>query len=76
MNVRPNKMVDFLNSALGQIIARNGILAVILAWSMYSNHGLVERLFTVIESNTKAMTELRALISDKSGDRSAYNMER
>lgn len=60
-------MIRFLESSLGQLIARNGILAVILAWSMWSNHGLVERLFLIIENNTKALNKLDGCLDGRPG---------
>jgi hypothetical protein len=56
-------MLQFLESNIGQIIARNGILAVILAVMMWQNHGLVERLFTIVENNTKAFYEVKEACS-------------
>ena len=53
------EMIRFLESSIGQIIARNGILAVILAFSLWSNHNLVERLFRIIENNTKVMEQVK-----------------
>lgn len=55
-------MRDFLENPLMQIIARNGILAVILAWSMYVNHGLTERLLSLIENNTRAFQEMKSTL--------------
>lgn len=55
-------MIRFLESNIGQLIARSGILAVILAWSMYVNHNLVERLFGLVENNTKALQEMKAAL--------------
>lgn len=52
-------MIRFLESSIGQIIARNGILAIILAFSLWSNSRLVERLFVVLENNTRAFEQLR-----------------
>ena len=57
-------MLKLLNSDLGHLIARNGILAVILVYSLYVNHGLTERLFTVIENNTQALSEFKTAIKD------------
>jgi hypothetical protein len=57
-------MLAFMESNLGQLIARNGILAVILAWALWSNHGLQERLFVIIENNTKAFLEVKAVCGE------------
>lgn len=51
-------MVEFWKSDLGQVFARNGILAVLLGWALWYNHGLVERLFTLIENNTRVMEKV------------------
>lgn len=55
-------MKDFLESNLGQLIARSGILGVFLAWSMYVNHGLTEKLFSLIENNTRAFQEMKSAL--------------
>ena len=59
-------MLKFIESQVGQIIARNGILALILAWALWKNDGLTERLFVLIQNNTDAMiNETRAFIELK-----------
>lgn len=55
-------MKAFLESEVGQVLARNGVLAIILAWALYSNHNMVERLFIVIENNTRAFEEVKAAL--------------
>ncbi len=55
-------MKAFLESEIGQVVARNGVLAVILAWALWMNHNLVERLFVVIENNTRAFEEVRSVL--------------
>ena len=60
-------MTEFLKSNIAQIIARNGILAVILAWALYANHGMTERLFVVIENNTRAFVELKNSLDGRLG---------
>lgn len=55
-------MKAFLESEVGQVLARNGVLALILAWALYSNHNLVERLFVVIENNTRAFEEVKSVL--------------
>jgi len=55
-------MKAFLESEVGQVLARNGVLAIILAWALYSNHNLVERLFVVIENNTRAFEEVKSVL--------------
>lgn len=55
-------MLKFMESELGQLIARNGVLALILAWALWSNHNLVERLFVVIENNTRAFEEVKSAL--------------
>ena len=57
-------MKAFLESEVGQVLARNGVLAIILAWSLYSNHNLVERLFVVIENNTRAFEEVKSVLRE------------
>ncbi len=57
-------MIQFLESTIGQLIARNGILAVILTFALWSNHNLVERLFLIIENNTKAFEEVKKACGD------------
>lgn len=52
---------EFISSPIGSTLARSGVLGVILVWALWSNHGLVERLFVIIENNTKALTEIRAI---------------
>jgi len=58
-------VLKFIESQVGQIIARNGILAIILAWALWKNDGLTERLFTVIENNTHALIEMRQIINQE-----------
>lgn len=55
-------MKAFLESEVGQVLARNGVLAIILAWALYSNHNMVERLFIVIENNTRAFEEVKSAL--------------
>lgn len=55
-------MKAFLESEVGQVLARNGVLALILAWALYSNHNLVERLFVLIENNTRAFEEVKSVL--------------
>lgn len=55
-------MIKFMESPFGQVIARNGVLAIILAWALWSNHNMVERLFVVIENNTRAFEEVRSVL--------------
>ena len=57
-------MMKFMESAIGQVIARNGILAVILCWALWANQSLVERLFVVIQNNTKVFEEVKAVCSE------------
>jgi hypothetical protein len=52
-------MLKFLESHIGQIIARNGILAVILAWALWKNDNLTERLFQLISNNTATMEAVK-----------------
>jgi len=52
-------MLKFMESTIGQIVARNGILAIILAFALWSNYNLVERLFQIIENNTKVMEQVK-----------------
>lgn len=52
-------MKAFLESPIGQTIARGGVLAVILAWALWVNDKNTERLFTIIENNTTAMHEVK-----------------
>lgn len=62
-------MLRFMESPLGQIVARNGILAIILAWALWTNSQITARLFTVIEKNSVALSELtnavKGLIHDR-----------
>lgn len=51
-------MIKFMESAVGQIIARNGILAIILAFSLWMNHEMVTRLFDLIEKQNKVSTQV------------------
>jgi hypothetical protein len=44
------------------LVARNGILAIILAYSLYVNKELTAKLFTVIENNTAAMIEFKSAL--------------
>lgn len=60
-------MKAFLESEIGQVVARNGVLAIILAWALWSNHTLVERLFVLIENNTRAFEEVRSVLRDGYG---------
>ena len=55
-------MKAFLESEVGQVLARNGVLAIILAWALYSNHNMVERLFVVIENNTRAFEGVKSVL--------------
>lgn len=63
-------MLRFLESGIGQIIARNGILAIILAFQLWQNHGMVERLFGLIEKQTKVTTEVLRVLDEIQGKRS------
>lgn len=63
-------MLRFLESSLGQIIARNGILALILAVSMYQNHIMVEKLFTLIERQIAVSTQVLEALNEIQGKRS------
>lgn len=60
---------EFWESPIGQIIARNGILAVILAWALWANDKMVERFIVLIENNTKAMVEVKKACGDNKYDR-------
>lgn len=55
-------MHAFFETELGKAIAKNGILSIVLAWALYSNHNMVERLFVVIENNTRAFEEVKAAL--------------
>ncbi len=57
-------MIKFMESAIGQIIARNGILAIILAFSMWMNHEMVTRLFTVIETQNKVSAQVLDVLNE------------
>lgn len=46
MDVLINELMDF------------GVLAIILAIVLYDNYKMKQKLFSVIENNTKALTEL------------------
>ena len=63
-------MKDFLESTIGQIIARNGILAIILAFSLWSNYNLVERLFILIEKQIEVSTKVLKALDEIQGKRS------
>ena len=60
-------MIRFLESSIGQVIARNGILAIILAWALWQNKGLTERLFVIIENNTATMNAVKKACGDHDG---------
>jgi hypothetical protein len=55
-------VLKILNSDFGHLVARNGILAIILAYSLYVNKELTAKLFTVIENNTAAMIEFKSAL--------------
>ena len=55
-------MIKFMESNLGQIVARNGVLAIILTWALWQNQNLIERLFALIENNTKALQGVEATL--------------
>jgi hypothetical protein len=60
-------MIRFLESGVGQLIARSGILAIILAWALYQNNSLTERLFVIIENNTATMNAVKKACGDYNG---------
>lgn len=60
-------MIRFLESGLGQVIARSGILAVILVWALWRNDIITERLFVIIENNTATMNAVKKACGDFDG---------
>jgi hypothetical protein len=58
-------MKAFLESPIGQLVARTGILGLVLAWALWSNDKLVERLFVIIENNTRALIEVQKACGDR-----------
>ena len=48
---------------LYQVIAEYGALGTILAFVLWTNYKLTNRLFKVIENNTSAFTELKNSIN-------------
>ena len=65
-------MIKFMESALGRIIARNGVLAIILAFSLYMNHVMVDRLFTLIEKQTEVSTKVLRLLEELKAGKVSY----
>ncbi len=61
-------MKAFWESPIGGVLARTGVLGVILGWALWSNDKMVERLFVIIENNTKALIEVRKACGDKYGN--------
>ena len=59
-------MKAFLESPIGQTMARGGILAIILAWALWVNDKNTERLFTIVENNTRAMLEVKKACGERS----------
>lgn len=45
-------------------LAGNGVLGIVLAWMLYNNRELVNRLFQLVENNTAVMTKLTEEISE------------
>ena len=43
-------------------LAGEGIIGLILAWFMFRNTRLTDKLFTIISNNTKAMTGLKGSV--------------
>lgn len=58
------KLLKILNADLTKVIARNGMLAVILAYTLWVNKELTEKIFTVIENNTAALYEFKSALKD------------
>jgi len=58
----------FWESAIGGVLARAGVLGAILVWALWSNDKMVERLFVIIENNTKALIEVKKACGDRYGD--------
>lgn len=58
-------MHAFFETELGKAIAKNGILSIVLAWALWANHGLVERIIVMVETNTKALIELKEVCGKK-----------
>lgn len=58
-------MKSFLESPIGQTVARGGILAVMLVWALWVNDKNTERLFTIVENNTRAMLEVKKACGER-----------
>lgn len=58
-------MKAFLESPIGQTVARGGILAVMLVWALWVNDKNTERLFTIVENNTRAMLEVKKACGER-----------
>lgn len=58
-------MKAFLESPIGQTVARGGVLACILVWALWVNDKNTERLFTIVENNTRAMLEVKKACGER-----------
>ncbi len=55
--------MDGLLNEASKVLMENSILGTILVWYMWQNNKLVKELFTIIKNNTKALTEMKTLVS-------------
>lgn len=51
-------------SFLMEILKDQGPVVAMLAYMTWANNGLVKKMFTVIESNTKAFMELKNVVEN------------
>ena len=61
-----NLTKTFLMNDLYVEIAKMGGLGLVLAWSLWRNEKLTDRLFSVIENNTKVMQGINKTIDNNS----------
>jgi len=54
-------MQAFFETELGRVVAKNGVLALVLAWTLYVNWGLTEKIILMINSNTAALIQLQEI---------------
>lgn len=46
---------------------RAGVLGIVLAWALWENTKMVERVFVVIDNNTKALSSFERACQDRLG---------
>lgn len=56
-----------MGAELIKAVIKSGILGIVLAWALWENSKLVDRVFIVIERNTKAISQFENVCRDRLG---------